>query len=136
MNELHTNYLSNFLDHLSVLGYQSRPSYKKGVEELLKRIELQGKLVHQIMASDLQAHHAYLLQRPNRRTGGALSIYTVRNYWYSLQLFFAYLEKMGWLSSNPMSGLKYSFPVESKTILWLRIKTHRRSEFRNTRYRL
>jgi len=83
MNELHTNYLSNFLDHLSVLGYQSRPSYKKGVEELLKRIELQGKLVHQIMASDLQAHHAYLLQRPNRRTGGALSIYTVRNYWYS-----------------------------------------------------
>ena len=110
MNELHQNYLSNFLKYLSVLGYQSSTSYKKAVKELLERLEEKGKLLTELTKSDLEQHYDYLQKRPNYRTGGALSVYTIKGYWFGLQLFFTYLEKTDQLPINPMSGLSYSFP--------------------------
>jgi len=116
MNEVHQVYLEQFLGHLSVLGYQKRSSYKKAVRELLERMETQGKLLQQISHQDLQAHYDYLSQRPNDKRGGALSIYTIKWYWFCLRLFFAYAQKRGWLCPNPMSGLSYSFPSAQSRI--------------------
>ncbi|MDV7395951.1 hypothetical protein RZS08_31455, partial [Arthrospira platensis SPKY1] len=78
-----------------------------GVHEFCWRMEQQGKDLEQIIAEDIEAHYAYLLERPNQNTGGALSLQTVSGYLYALRLFFSYAQQTDLIEENPMSALRF-----------------------------
>ena len=96
---------------LLLLGYTASTARLAGAAEFLQRMEAAGKLsLDRIGRADIEAHVAYLYERPGR-TGGALSGYTVLGYVFSLRLLFDYGERHGLIpGGSPLAGLRFGRP--------------------------
>jgi integrase/recombinase XerD len=101
-------YLRDFLRQLEALGYRPSHHYSAGVREFLWRMQGQGKKLSQVDGEDIKNHYRYLLERPNYRSSGALSLHTIRGYLFGLRLFFMYVQKIGLIGDNPMSTLRFA----------------------------
>lgn len=96
---------------LMVLGYSKGVLRLLGPRELLMRMEELGKTrLEQIEAVDIKAHYAYLRQRPSLR-GEVLSPHSIEGHLFELKLFFAYAERHGLVTKNPMSSLRFPRPA-------------------------
>jgi len=107
INRTNKSHIEGFIRHLQALGYSEPRRMGIGVHEFCWRMEQQGKDLEQITATDIEAHYAYLLERPNQNTGGALSLQTVSGYLYALRLFFSYAQQTELIAENPMSALRF-----------------------------
>ena len=93
---------------LKSLGYRSVTCSLVGAREFLGRMEKAGKTrLPQIEAGDIKAHYAYLQTRPSSRRA-PLSSHTISGYLYDLKLFFAYAERHGLTTKNPLAGLRFA----------------------------
>ena len=107
INETNQALIEGFIRHLQALGYSEYGRMGIGVHEFCWRMERQGKNLEQVAGEDIEAHYAYLLERPNQNTGGALSLQTVGGYLYALRLFFHYAQQTELIGENPMSALRF-----------------------------
>ena len=110
INRTNQALIEGFIRHLQALGYSECGRMGIGVHEFCWRMEGQGKDLEQVTARDIEAHYAYLLERPNQNTGGALSLQTVGGYLYALRLFFYYAQQTELIGENPMSALRFPPP--------------------------
>ena len=105
LNPMHESLLRDFKLYLKVLGYRGLHRSNIAVRELLNRMEVEGKSIALIRSEDLKLHYEYLLERPNYKRAGGLSLRTITEYFFMIRLFFIYVEKLGMLEVNPVSGL-------------------------------
>jgi len=113
INRTNQGHIESFRRHLQALGYADPQGMCIGVHEFFWRMEQQGKALDQVTKEDIEGHYAYLLERPNKNTGGALSMQTISGYMYELRLLFGYAQQMELVRQNPVSALR--FPAYSKT---------------------
>jgi len=104
----HKSLIEDFLRQLEALGYRLTHQYSSGVREFLWRMESQGKTLGDVDSEDIKAHYRYLLERPNYKTAGALSLSTITGYLFALRLFLDYAQKRGLREDNPMSTLRFA----------------------------
>ncbi len=105
----HRKLLIEFQNHLKVLGYADYVirTLPASVKEFIYQMEQKDKTLLQITSQDLKDYYAYLLERPNYNTGGALSSSTISGHLYGIRLFFQYLHTISYLSINPMTVLRF-----------------------------
>ena len=102
--------LRDFRSYLEPLGYNrnTTDSWYVAVEELLFRLEHQGiTTLNQVVATHIQQHYHYLLQRPHSYQAGSLSGTHDHTPLYSLRVFFQYAQHRQLIASHPMSGLRF-----------------------------
>lgn len=105
----HRKLLIEFQNHLKVLGYADYVirTLPASAKEFIYQMEQQDLNLNQITSQHLKAYYAYLLERPNYNTGGALSSSTISGHLFGIRLFFQYLHKISYLSINPMTVLRF-----------------------------
>lgn len=110
-NHAFKNALESFRKNIITLGYKQRSCvmFPSCTREFLFRIEEKGiRGFRDITPEHINEHYEYLNQRPNflRKKGGLSSTY-INQHVYSLRLFFSYLEVIGLIKKNPISGLSF-----------------------------
>ncbi len=112
-NELRRSWRAELL----LLGYAAGTASMSGAGEFLQRMEERGKLtLDQVEREDIEQHLEYLQTRPSRR-GGALSLYTVKGYVFSISLLFDYAERHGLRGGSPLAGLSLpALPISSRYV--------------------
>ena len=99
-----------FRDYLEQVGYSAGMVYNipRLVEEFLAYHPAQT--LHSLQQQHIRQFYEYLHIRPNRKRGGALSENMIYQYTYALRVFFAWLQDIGQLATNPISGMKFKRP--------------------------
>jgi integrase/recombinase XerD len=102
---------------LATLGYGASTVRLNGAGELLQWLEERGRVgIAGLGRADLMAFLDYLQTRPSRR-GGALSLYTVKGYVFSISLLFDYAERHGLRGGSPLAGLSLpALPISSRYV--------------------
>ncbi len=114
--QLHPEYarlMEGFASYLRTVGYARRTCkiLPAAVRDMLLHLQQEGiSRIDEIEQSQLEAYCHYLLIRPNKKKAGALSRHTVRNHIFGLRLFFAYAQKMAFITENPMSLIRAPRP--------------------------
>jgi len=108
------NLMKTFKTHLKILGYSksSQTMLPACVLEFLEQNK--AKKITEITQNDISEHYEYLSTRPNKRRAGGLSSRTINHNIYAIKLFLNYLEQIGKIQENPISGMSFPKP-ESKT---------------------
>ena len=92
-------------EEIKLLGYGAGTVRLNGAGELLQWLEGRGRTnIAAVNKADLVAFLEYLQARPSRR-GGALSLYTVSGYVFSIGLFFDYCERHGLRGGSPLASI-------------------------------
>lgn len=102
--------IDRFKIYLERLGYSKTTLYMlpKCVKEFLEVQQI--KSLDTIIPAQIQQHHEYLQQRPNKRRPGGLSESHINHHVYALKTFFKWLEANGEIQINPISSLEFPSP--------------------------
>ena len=117
-------YKEKFKTNLERLGYSksSQHMLPSCIAEFLSCLEEKGIYeLHQIEPIHIQEHYEYLTTRPNKRKPGGLSSVMINHHIYAIRLFLNFLEQIGVITENPISGLIFPKP-ESKAREILTVK--------------
>jgi len=106
--------LNKFKNHLKIIGYgQSTQSMISSYTREFANYYL-SKKAQEITREDIINYYEYLSTRPNKRRTGGLSGASLKHHIYAIRTFLNYLEQIGKLSENPISGL--NFPKHTNKI--------------------
>ena len=99
--------LNRFKNHLKIIGYgQSTQSMISSYTREFANY-YSSKKAQEITREDIINYYEYLSIRPNKRRTGGLSGASLKHHIYAIRTFLNYLEQIGKLSENPISGLNF-----------------------------
>ena len=99
--------LNRFKNHLKIIGYgQSTQSMISSYTREFTNY-YSSKKAQEITREDIINYYEYLSTRPNKRRTGGLSGASLKHHIYAIRTFLNYLEQIGKLSENPISGLNF-----------------------------
>ncbi len=105
--------VDEFKNYLQRLGYGT--SSVKMLPNLLKDfLHFTSKPVTIITSNDIIYYHQHLKLRPNKRSSTALSESYITHHIYSLKLFFAWQQEIGFIEENPLSVLSFKSPKSKR----------------------
>ncbi|BDD05641.1 tyrosine-type recombinase/integrase [Aureibacter tunicatorum] len=102
-----------FQTHLTNLGY-SKSTLRMLPACINAFLSFTQKKIHDINPEDIQSFHNHLQERPNKKRFGGLSDSYIQHHIYAMRLFFQWKIDSGELNSNPISGLHFPSPQQSK----------------------
>ncbi len=112
------NLLTTYQTDLIKLGYvaSSAKSRTNNLKEFFAYCELNEITeIQQVTSQDINNYYHYLLNRPNKKTGGKLSLKTAYDHTRSIEILFNLLVDKGELEINPTATLKFSnYKTENK----------------------
>ena len=97
--------LNRFKNHLKIIGYGQSTQYMLSSYTKEFANYYPNKKAQEITREDIINYYEYLSARPNKRRTGGLSGASLRHHIYAIRSFLNYLEQIGKLSENPISGL-------------------------------
>ncbi|HEX8549494.1 MAG TPA: tyrosine-type recombinase/integrase [Cytophagaceae bacterium] len=117
VNRSYQQKAKQFLDHLLTLGHKHHGAKLKirYIKEFFQFTEATGiQHLQTITAAHINEYYQYLVKRPNKNNGEALSLKTVNHHMRSIELFFIMLQSKGELEVNPTSTLKFPYPTSTE----------------------
>ncbi len=97
-------------------AYLQQVGYSRGMVDNLPRQVAEFLSYHPVQSlpslkkEHIQQFYEHLQTRPNRRKEGTLSERMISHFLYALRLFFAWLEDIGQIKGNPISGMRFKRP--------------------------
>lgn len=107
----------SFKNHLLTLGHSphgANTKYRYLLEFFCWLEQIGIHEVKQIQTKQLSDHYKHLQSRPNKRTGGELSLKTLHHHMRAIQLFFTKQQAEGSLKINPASTIKFPYPKQTE----------------------
>ncbi|OFX18422.1 MAG: hypothetical protein A2033_18755 [Bacteroidetes bacterium GWA2_31_9] len=107
--------LQDYKDYISILGYSESGQKIKEANliEFLEWLEQQEiTKIKDVKPAHIKAHYEYLKTRPHKKQEGILSLKTIIHQMRSIRVFFSMLQETGKITENPISILKFYYPIE------------------------
>jgi len=106
-------HVDQFRAYLQQIGY-SEGSIKMLPHLLKDFLCFSNKLIQLLTSNDILRYYEHLKLRPNKIKSGLLSESYISHHIYSLKLFFAWQQEIGFIEENPMSVLSFKSPKSKR----------------------